>query len=344
MGEATVEPSHPHSQWKTRALKWLRVLSWEYFTLLFGWAIAHMIWGDSLWWLFMFNALAVWLFAPLPVIFLIACLVRKREVWVATGLVFLLGIVLFGRAYLPRMAAPALPGQAITVMTYNVMGFNDRPDQVVETILATQADIVTLHELNPTVAKAIRQTLRTEYPYQELDPQEKYSGSGVISRYPLVLAEERLPGTWLGAAYVFHATVAGKQVTVLQAHTPATGLGSIPYLEQTISNREEHARIIKDFVETHPGPLIAPIDFNSTTLNTSYRIVTTVLSDAWLEVGWGLGHTFPAGTHSPVSIPLVRIDYIFYSHHFQATDAWLGPWDGASDHHPVLARLVLRSD
>lgn len=328
-------------QWKTRVLSWLRVLAWEYFTLLFGWAIAYALFGDRMWWLFMLNALAVWLFAPLPVVFLIACLVRRAEVWAGIVLAFLLGVALFGSLYVPRLPVSAPSGQVVTVMTYNVMGFNQRPDRVVDTILAADADIVTLQELNPAVAAAIGEMLRAEYPYQELDPQEKYAGSGVISRYPLVLSDERLPGVWLGPAYILYVTIAGRQVTILHAHTPATGIGSFAYLDQTIANREEHARIIKDFVETHPGPVLVPIDFNSTTENTSYKIVATALSDAWLESGWGLGHSFPAGTYSPVGIPLVRIDYVFHSHHFQAIDARVAPWDGVSDHHPLVVRLVL---
>lgn len=328
--------------WKTRVFNWMRVLAWEYFTLLFSWVILYALFGDRMWWLFMLNALAVWLFAPLPVIFLIACLTRRRELWAGTGLAFLLAVGLFGSLFVPPLTVSTPPGQVITVMTYNVMTFNERPNQVVKTILAAGADIVTLQELNPTVAGAIRDTLRVEYPYQELDPQEKYTGSGVISRYPLVLSEERLPGVWLGPAYILYVTLAGRQVTILHAHTPATSIGSIAYLDQTIANREEHARIIKDFVETHPAePVLVPIDFNSTTENTSYKIVATALSDVWLESGWGLGHTFPAGTYSPVGIPLVRIDYIFHSRHFQAIDARVALWDGVSDHHPLVARLIL---
>jgi endonuclease/exonuclease/phosphatase (EEP) superfamily protein YafD len=41
---------------------------------------------------------------------------------------------------------------------------------------------------------------------------------------------------------------------------------------------------------------------------------------------------------------MARIDYIFYSPDLQATAAWLGPWDGRSDHRPVIARLALKLD
>jgi endonuclease/exonuclease/phosphatase (EEP) superfamily protein YafD len=37
----------------------------------------------------------------------------------------------------------------------------------------------------------------------------------------------------------------------------------------------------------------------------------------------------------------VRIDYVFYSSHWRAAAARLGPWDGGSDHRPVVAELAL---
>jgi vancomycin resistance protein VanJ len=38
-------------------------------------------------------------------------------------------------------------------------------------------------------------------------------------------------------------------------------------------------------------------------------------------------------------VPLVRIDYVWYTDDFRATRAWVGP-DAGSDHLPVLAELV----
>jgi endonuclease/exonuclease/phosphatase (EEP) superfamily protein YafD len=38
---------------------------------------------------------------------------------------------------------------------------------------------------------------------------------------------------------------------------------------------------------------------------------------------------------------LLRIDYIFHSRDWRTHWARIGPWDGVSDHRPVLARLVL---
>jgi endonuclease/exonuclease/phosphatase (EEP) superfamily protein YafD len=38
---------------------------------------------------------------------------------------------------------------------------------------------------------------------------------------------------------------------------------------------------------------------------------------------------------------VVRIDHIFHSEDWRAEAAWVGEWDGSSDHLPVVARLRL---
>jgi endonuclease/exonuclease/phosphatase (EEP) superfamily protein YafD len=63
---------------------------------------------------------------------------------------------------------------------------------------ASNADMITLQELNLRVAEAIQRDLAREYPYQVLDPQESVTGMSVISRYPLSPTGQTLPGAWVG--------------------------------------------------------------------------------------------------------------------------------------------------
>jgi len=67
--------------------------------------------------------------------------------------------------------------------------------------------------------------------------------------------------------------------------------------------------------------------------------------DSFREAGWGLGHTFPAAGGRYWALPypslLVRIDYVFHSRDWKAEAAWVGEWDGQSDHRPVIASLTL---
>ncbi len=213
---------------------------------------------------------------------------------------------------------------------------------------------VLLQELTPSVAAAIRRELAGEFPYQIVDPGVGAEGLGVIARYPLRPTGQRLPGTWVGTPQVLELDVSGTTVTLVNFHASSTVLAGPALLEGQVRERERQAQTIVAFVAAHPGPLIAAGDLNATDQSTAYAWITRVLRDAWREAGWGLGHTFP-GAASPGSsrptlagilVPmwLVRIDYVFHSPHWQAVWARLGPWDGRSDHRPVVAQLILIKD
>ena len=335
---------------KIHAINWLHPLIWSYFTVVFAWVIMHSLFGDRPWWLFVINALAFYLFVPLPLVLLIAFFLRRREVWLGMALVFALGFFLYGQPFLPWRTSSAPAERSVTVMTYNLLRYNEHTDAITNAILASGADVVGLQELNPRVASAIQQKLTTAYPYQQLDAQE-YGGLGVISRYPLRLSEERLRGSWGGALQIVLLSLDGELVTLLNVHVESTSLEPPSLMEKKTAKREQQVRAIMDFVAAQPRPLVITGDLNSTTQNTAYRIVTDTLADSWVEAGWGMGNTFPGVLSSKsnrlniagIDIPtwLIRIDYVFHSRHFRAIDAHIGPWDGYSDHRPVIAQLVL---
>jgi endonuclease/exonuclease/phosphatase (EEP) superfamily protein YafD len=154
---------------------------------------------------------------------------------------------------------------------------------------------------------------------------------------------ESLPGPWLGVPHVLRVQAPGGPLTLVRFHAHS-GI-------YRVREREQAAEVLAAYAASHPDPLIVAGDLNATGLSTAHRIITRRLRDAWEERGHGLGHTFP-GAASPGSsrprivgflVPmwLIRIDYIFYSGDFAAQSAALGPWDGTSDHRPVIADLVL---
>lgn len=333
-------------QTQQKLIKWLNVLVWVYFTLIFAWAAAHFILGDYPWWLFAFNALSFYFFVPLPLVALGAVFIRSRWTWAGTLLVLLLGLLLYGWPYLPWRIVSTPLGQPLTVMTYNVLGHNQHPEDVVTAIRASGADVVGLQELSPPIASAIRDGLASTYPYQELDAQKGVTGSGVISRYPLHLSDEKMPGSWVGTPQILSLTFGGQSVTILNLHTFATNLGTPEILERSISERERQARAIRDFALAHPEPVLVTTDLNATAQNTAYKIVASTLTDSWMEAGWGPGFSFPGGISRKLigtEVPtwVIRIDYVFHSRHFRAVEAHIGPWDGWSDHRPVVVKLVL---
>ena len=330
----------------------LMIVARLYFLCLFGWIILRTLLGDHWWWLFLLNSFAVYLFLPLPAILVIALLARKREVWIGFGAAMALGMYLYGGLFLPKLPRLRAGSPTLTVMTYNLLGYNENRESVTATIRAANADVVALQELNSPIALALRRELGDMFPYQMTEVQIEGASPGVISRYPLRPTAESLPGTWAGPPQVLSLDYHGTRVTLLQAHTFATGLGGgAAHLQWTVRERERQARAIVKFAAAHSEPLIVAADLNAGDQTMAYAIVTGALADAWREAGWGFGHTFPGGTSPglvglftggvPIPMWLVRIDYVFHSRHWRATSASIGPWDGVSDHRPVVAQLAL---
>lgn len=326
-------------------------VAWLYLGGLGGWFVANRALGDRWWWLFLINALALYLFVPLPPLLLVAAIARQRALWAGVAAASALFLFLYGGLWNPPRPGTAPPGPALTVMTYNVFGFNTCPACVVATIRDSGADLITLQELAPEVAAAIARDLAGDYPYQHLDPRPGVTGLGTISRLPLRATGERLPGAWVGTPQILELTIEGTAVTVVNAHPVASGPGTPEDIERSVGERRRQAQALVDFARTHPGPLLYPGDSNTADQNDAYRLLASAWRDSWREAGRGFGHTYPGtdlsgtGPYRFLGLPLprwlIRIDYIWHSPHWRAVEARIVPWDGHSDHRPALARLIL---
>ena len=348
----------PASSLRSNLAGWLGGQDWRVYPIVLGqyYLIGLLLWltlqatvGDSWGWLFFLNAGAIYLFLPLPVLALLAAFSRRREAWgyVAGGV--LLWAVAFLPTYVPAPISPST-GPSLTAASYNVLGYNDQPDAVIAALREMDVDVVGFQELSPLMAEALSQHLSDAYPYQILDPQPSVTGMGVISRYPLIDTGQTLPGGWVGRPQVVRLDFDGTPVTILNFHAypysaAPPGLDSFAArLTWNVRAREAQVQAVRDFVAANPGPLVAMTDLNATDQNRAYRNLTRSLNDGWAGAGWGPGHTFPGdSTLNGRSLPnwLARIDYVFHSDHWQATSAQVGPWDGASDHQPVLVTLQM---
>lgn len=328
---------------------WLAGFSYVYLLCLFGWLLLYGLFGDRWSWLFLLNSFALYLFVPLPFILLLSLWTSQLRLLIAVGAALVFWGYLYGWMIVPKKTTWQPGSAGVTVMTANLLGHNQHPEQAVAALRASNADIIGLQELNPATATAIQQELEREYPYQQLEPRSGDAGMGVISRYPLRKLDVELPGVWIGKPQVFLLEVQGANVLLLNMHAMSPRFSN---MEWTIREREQQASTIANFIAGRQEPSIVVGDFNAGDLSRAYRTISGTLRDAWRAAGWGLGHTFPgadsagssrrivAGFLAPMW--LVRIDYVFYSDDWGAEWARIGPWDGGSDHRPVMARLVLR--
>lgn len=327
-------------------------LLWAYFALVLLWLIAYLGFGDRFALLAVINMLAVYLFYPLPLVIVLTVILKNKHLWIGIIALIFIFVGLWGRLLIPKeKAAHAYPADNgfLSVMSYNLLGWQFNTDVQIETIRQEDADVVMLQELNLDMAEALRSQLRDIYPYQILNPQRDVSGMGIISRYPLVSTGQSIRAEkWVGEPQVINLDWQGKQVTLINMHLLPTNDFSPHKVTITNQFQREQAQAIADFARGKDTVIVGG-DTNVTPLSDAYKIFTSDLKDSWREAGFGLGHTFP-GSNIPGSarpelfgVPcpkwLVRIDYIFHSNRWQALSSHTAPFDGVSDHRAIVALL-----
>lgn len=158
----------------------------------------------------------------------------------------------------------------------------------------------------------------------------------VLSRYPLT---PLMSDNKLAKVQAVRVDTADAAITVFNVH-PLRG-----------NWRRRHRRLttlLQEHILKTPGPVILGGDFNTTDRSQTYKMLSQHLRNAHWEAGWGFGFSFPANleiwNEFLQTLPLVRIDHIFYNQDFYAESAETLKKACGSDHLPVMARLVLVKD
>ena len=297
--------------------------------LVFGY-IAHLALPVAFVWL----PLAVW---------------RRRWVTVAIEGICLVAFVwLFGADVFRSHSDPPPEGSmSITVMTYNLGNGLATPDKLIPALRSSGADVVGLQEVTQATEAALAAELTDLFPYRVLHALG-IPGKGLLSRYPILRSEllELNPGRPDLRAVV---DMQGTRVAVIVAHPPPPRLERTG-IEQRPGTAAQVDGLVAAIAETD-GPLLVLGDFNVTRLHDAYRRLEDAgLRDAYRLAGRGPGFTTPTrpaelaergGRLGSLPLPpLLRIDYVWVSTHWQPVDAWIGP-DAGSDHLPVLARIAI---
>lgn len=316
------------------------------------WYLAYLRLGDEAWWMFLLNSGATYLFAPAPIVLLAALVTRRWGLAVAASVPLLVGVMAFGPLLLPRALKVADLDSGtprLKVMTFNVHARNADPDAIAEAIRRSDADIVALQELAPETAAFLQVELAGQYPYFQIAAAVDRDGQGFLSRYPIEPLGRRYGWANLRNPFAVAVTFPWGEAVMINNHNLSTSreLNEWPVeIADSMRQRERISGMLVDFASSSPVPVIALGDFNTTERSSAYLAMRRGFDDAWLAAGFGFGHTFPGGPLAPtpfgISPPpwLLRIDYVFYTPQLTALDARIGPWDGNSDHRPVVAVLA----
>ncbi len=100
-------------------------------------------------------------------------------------------------------------------------------------------------------------------------------------------------------------------------------------------DRVKQVEMIAAHLNQCPHPYILGGDLNDPAQSYTYRVISENSTDAFKIRGKGIGTTY-AG-----NIPLLRIDYMFYSNEFECI-SYDSPTYKISDHYPVIVELIAK--
>ena len=234
---------------------------------------------------------------------------------------------------------PAVP--ALRVVTANLLSRNRRVEDLGRQLIADGADVVLVQELTPRHAVGLRAAgLLEALPYHVLDPQPRFHGSGLLSRWPI--AESTVFDVYgLGMAAATVQSPIGS-VAVISVHVinPAR-TGMIPVWRAQLEWLAEH-------VGGSRIPVVLAGDFNATMDHRGIQVLTAAgLVDAHDVAGRGLGLTWPQRLHTGdgrwPALPMMRLDHVFVTPTLGVRSVRDVRSTG-SDHRRLVVDLVRRSD
>jgi endonuclease/exonuclease/phosphatase (EEP) superfamily protein YafD len=309
---------------------------------LIAWLIARTIEGESLWAVGYMNAVGIWWFAPLLVLLPVALLVRARLGSILGGLLLLPFLWFYGADFVPGLPQ-SIPEDAVTlrVMTFNTLFVNGDFAGVIERIRENDPDVIAAQELAPDLDDAITTALAESHPYKITNSWPDPRGIGLWSRYPMTEGENRTTERWEWWMHEVNLDVEGRPVAIYNLHLWPIGTTDPAGFRIALAAQHQQVDELMAMLETETSPVIVVGDFNASPTNENYQTLTTVLDDAWSEVGWGTGFTFPAqGMMSTRVPPFLRIDYLMSKGNIRPLSIKVLEKAG-SDHLPVIGEFLI---
>jgi endonuclease/exonuclease/phosphatase (EEP) superfamily protein YafD len=246
-----------------------------------------------------------------------------------------------------RRATVSTAAMPLRVMSYNIMGGRRGMKALLQTIHAQKPDVLCLQEAEAWKSLDPMPQLQKALPgYHSVRSAEV----ATFSRYPIASRQVHPFPAWAQRDILETVLdVRGRRVRVLNVHLHTIDFTGGPlYHEQnfptrvsnSMRNRGEQLAFLLAALDRpaqstlSSAPSLVVGDFNTPPRGRVYAELAARFDDAWRQCGWGAGNTFRG------DLPVVRIDYIWISRHFQPRRA-LVPGSQASDHRPLVVDLML---
>lgn len=342
---------------KTLVPKLLRGISLLFVLLLWLAIVAKYLSGASFAFLAVLS-LMVPLLVGVNLLFMIFYVFKKRRFALEPAVTLILGFFLFGPFYKINSANKGVVESDITVMTFNVRGFNKNKELalpnadslIVAFIEKNDPDILCLQEAHRTLKT---NDVLSKYPHKFIDYNNgERSGSvilGLYSKYPLL--QVKVIDFSESSNKAMYADILIDNDTIRMFNLHLQSFRIVPNIDliqkedseilfgrmgRVFKRQQKQAEMVRSYLDSTKMPKVVVGDFNNTQFSSIYHTIRGEMSDTFLKSGRGFGSTYNLNNYP------MRIDYILADQSFEIRthdnfDVEL------SDHYPVLATLRLKS-
>lgn len=257
----------------------------------------------------------------------------------------------------------------VTLLTYNVKLFNfyDKRTKILDYVLKQDADIVCLQEFgyytgnekNYLTREKILKKMTSAYPYHHFSQSSIMRngtyGMATFSKYPIVKHNDIEIESKYNSVIYSDIKIGDDTLRVINMHLESDKLTSpekkdlqhFGYTDSTSGKaliinrklkeayklREKQADKIAAFIDKSKKAILLCGDSNDVPVSYTYSTLSgSKLTDAFLEEGWGYGHTYNEG------VIKFRIDNVKHSSELKAT-SYRRDTVSYSDHYPLIVGL-----
>lgn len=340
-------------------------------TLLLAYLSAHV--NPEVFWFLGLIGLAYPFLLLANVVFLVFWITRWKRYFIIPLLAIIIGISHFTNFFqLPFGKGSQTSDSQIKVLTYNVNLFQlyawskESPshNEIFQFIRGQNPDIVCLQEFYVVNDKFSEPKAKSMLDYNVhigYILKKRNSGYGMVtySRYPIIETGQIKFNNSANACIYTDLLIDSDTIRVYNIHLQSLRLKernmnfllSQNYRKESqkmdeikdisfryrdaLKKRAQQVEVVTNHILSSPYPAIVCGDFNESPVSYNYYKMRNYLSDAFVEAGTGVGHTYRG------LFPSFRIDYVLYNRAYKA-NSYSSPRVEYSDHYPVIATLVKR--
>ncbi len=261
---------------------------------------------------------------------MVALVTMWRKAWTITACALGGMLLLSAQVRQPPMASSDPSGKPqLRLLHMNVLQTNTRHAEILAVALASDADIISVQEVDHRWAEWLSEGLSDAYPYHVIEPRTNCYGIALFSRIPLEYARVIVSQ---GAPFIEASlTVDDRRVRLFAVHT--TSPGSYGHFLRRNAQLVELAGMIQE--QDAPAMVIGDLNtvpwdraFSRFCRSTATRTATTTNSRTWPVFG---------------PLALIPLDHLLVSEAFMITSMNTVELPG-SDHRGLLADVALRTD